>query len=136
MKEFFSAAQDIVDEDAAKDREAAIEALVKDGQRREDAEREVDFGKPVEFKLDGREYHAYPPAEGQLVFMVASLGRGQSAQGRVAGIINVISECLRSDDRDAFEARMLTQGKDRISVDAIEGVFEYLSEEWFARPTQ
>lgn len=93
--------------------------------------------KPVEFLLDGRTMHAYQPTSGQLAFMLASLGRGQTDDGRFAAIINVMLECLRDDDKDYFESRLLTRDpKKRIGMKTIEGVFEYLTEEWFARPTQ
>lgn len=134
MKEFTSAVEDIIEDD---EREAAIMALVKGGSTREQAEQEVDGEKPIEFKLDGRTMHAYTPTDGQLAFMLASMGRGQTSDGRFASIINIMLECLRDDDKDYFESRLLTRDpKKRLGVKMIEQVFEHLTEEWFARPTQ
>lgn len=134
MKEFITAAEET---EAEVEREAKIAALVKDGKSREEAEAEVDGEVPVEFKLDDRVLKAYPPNEGQLVFMLASLGRGQSQESRFASIINIMMECLRDEDKDYFEGRLLTRNpKRRLKIEQVEEIFEYLVEEWFARPTQ
>lgn len=99
-------------------------------------------GTPVEeqyiaFKIDGRELHAYQPTEGQLIFMMAALGRGQTAESRFAAIINIMMASLRDEDADYFESRLLARDPaKRLPVKQIEDVFEYLSGEWFGRPTQ
>lgn len=101
-----------------------------------------DNGEAVEeqyiaFKLDGREMHAYPPTDGQLAFMLAAMGRGQSADSRFASIINIMLETFRDEDREYFEGRLLTRDSTkRIGVEQINEIFEHLTEEWFARPTQ
>lgn len=132
MKEFTSAVESIEEAD---EREAKIVALMEDAENprtREEAEREVDLGKPVEFKIDGRKMKAYPPADGQLAFMVATLGRGQSSDQRFAGIINLMTETLLPADKDYFEKRLLTNDrKHRLPMSTLEGVFEHLTEEWF-----
>lgn len=99
----------------------------------ENAEEET----PIEFKVDGRVLRAYKPTEGQLVFMMASLGRGQSAEGRFAAMINIMLESLEAEDKDYLEGRLLDRNpKTRLQPSMIEQIFEYLSEEWFGRPTQ
>lgn len=91
----------------------------------------------VEFKLDNRVLRAYPPNEGQLVFMLAALGRGQTADQRFAAIVNIMMSSLRDDDADYMEDRLLSRDPaKRLPVKQLEQIFEYLSEEWFARPTQ
>ena len=91
----------------------------------------------VEFKLDGREMKAYPLTSGQLAFMMAAMGRGQTSDQRLAAIINLILESLRDDDRDYMESRLLTRDAERrLSMETLESVFEYLIGEWFGRPTQ
>lgn len=145
MKEFKTAVEDVIAEDehaekiAAKtaEREAKIADLITKGMSREDAETEVPVVEdedeiPIEFLLDGRKMHAYPPTDGQLAFMLASMGRGQTDDGRFASIINVMLECLRADDKDHFESRLLTRDPNKkIGMKAIEEIFEYLMEEWF-----
>jgi hypothetical protein len=133
LKEFITAVEDIEFED---EREEKILALIEEGKTREEAENEVDEEKPIPFILDGRELHAYPPTDGQLAFMMAALGRGQSADQRFAAIINIMLESLRDEDQDYLEGRLLTRNrKDRLSVKKIEEIFEFLTSEWFARPT-
>lgn len=97
---------------------------------RQEATREVDDGKPVEFELDGRTMKAYPPTDGQLIFLMASHGRGQTNNGRFSSSVNVILECLDEDDKDHMESRLLSR-KNRIDPDVLEEIFEHLTEEWF-----
>lgn len=111
MKEFVSAVEDLENED----------------------DDEESF---IEFKLDGRVMRAYHPNEGQLIFMMAAMGRGQSQDQRFASIMNIMLSSLRDADADYLEGRMLSRGKDRLPTKKIEEIFEHLSEEWFARPTQ
>lgn len=147
MKEFITAVEDVV---AADERDEKIAALVAEGKTREEAEAEVEEGDYVEFTLvdiskdpetgeekrTNRVLRAYPPHDGQLAFMLAALGRGQTQQSRFASIINIMLESLRDEDRDYLEGRLLTRGPDRLGVKTIEAIFEHLTEEWFARPTQ
>lgn len=134
MKEFVTAVEEVIAED---EREAKIAALIAEGKSREEAEAEVSEETYVEFKLDDRVLRAYSPTEGQLTFMLAALGRGQSQDQRFAGIINIMMESLRDEDQDYLEGRLLTRDpKNRLPVKKIEEIFEYLIEEWFARPTQ
>jgi hypothetical protein len=129
MKEFILAVED---EAADQEREDAIAALVAEGKTREQAEVLVDRGAPTEFKIGDRVLRAYKPNETQLIFLLASLGRGQSKESRMASIVNVMLESLDGDDKDWFEERLLTaDAKRRIHPKTIEAVFEYLTSEWF-----
>lgn len=134
MKEFTTAVEDVLAED---EREEQILALIEQGKTREEAEAEVDFDPYTEFKLDGRVMRAYRPTDGQLAFMMAALGRGQTQDQRFAAILNIMFESLRDDDKDYLESRMLTRNKKtRLPMKQIEAIFEHLTEEWFGRPTQ
>jgi hypothetical protein len=134
VKEFVTAVEDVIAED---EREAKIADLVAQGKSREEAEAEVDGESFVEFTLDGRTLKAYQPTDGQMTFMLAALGRGQSQEQRFAAIINIMMESLRDEDQDYLEGRLLTRDpKQRLPIKKIEEIFEYLTEEWFARPTQ
>ena len=86
----------------------------------------------TEFKLDGRHMKAYKPNEGQLTFMMAAMGRGQTTQQRYGAIINIMMASLRDDDADYFENRLLSRDpKECLKIKQIEPIFEYLTEEWF-----
>lgn len=136
MKEFISAVEEV---EQTTEREDKINALIAEGKSREEAEREVDAEVPTEFKLDGRVMHAYAPTTGQLAFMLATMGRGQTDDQRLAGVVNVILYSLRDDDRDYFESRLLERDRKKsLDIKVVEDVFEYLTEQWFgdSRPTQ
>lgn len=94
-------------------------------------------GEAIPFKVDGRELKAYKPNDGQLVFLMAALGRGQTKEQRFASIINIMMASLRGEDQDYLESRLLDPDpKNRLQVPLIEQIFEYLMGEWFATPTQ
>lgn len=104
---------------------------------REDAESIVDDDPYTDFMLDGRQMRAYQPTSGQLAFMMASMGRGQTSDQRFSAILNIMFECLRDDDKDHLESRMLTRDKKkRLDLVVLERIFEGLAKEWFARPIQ
>lgn len=91
----------------------------------------------VEFKVDDRVLRSYTPHEGQLTFMLAALGRGQSTDAKYASIINLMMSTLRGEDADYMEGRLLERDPaKRLQMPMLEEIFEYLVQEWFARPTQ
>lgn len=136
MKEFTAAVEEVQFDD---EREQKILGLMTevDGQPAMTREEAEEATEPfIEFKMDdGRVMHAYHPEDGQLAFLMASMGRGQSNDQRFAAIINLMLACLRDDDRDYLENRLLQRGKGRLRVKQVEEVFAFLSEEWFQRPT-
>lgn len=147
VKEFITAVEDVEAEDAREaylaTRQAKItarvEALVAEGKPLAEATKQAEEENPdeeeepyVEFSLDGRTLKAYYPTEGQLIFMMSAMGRGQTQSQRFTGIISVMLASLRGDDLDYFESRLLSgDKKTRLPMKTIEGVFEFLSEEWF-----
>ena len=91
----------------------------------------------VEFKVDDRVLRSYTPHAGQLTFMLAALGRGQSNDAKFASIINLVMSTLQEEDADYLEGRLLERNpRNRLSVETVEQVVEYLVEEWFATPTK
>lgn len=145
MKEFSTAVSEVeAEEERALEiaaRERRVQARVETGASREEAEAaeaEVDDEGVITFKLDDRTLKAFPPTEGQLAFMMAALGRGQSTDQRFASIINIMLAAMRDEDQDYLEGRLLAKKDDpkRLRIQKLEEIFEYLTEEWFARPTQ
>lgn len=134
MKEFTTAVEQVVAED---ERETKILALIEGGKTREEAEQSLGPEDFVEFKVDGRVMRAYMPTDGQLTFLLAAVGRGQSKESRFAAILNIMFESLREDDKDYLEGRLLSRDPaKRIPMSTVEGIFEHITEEWFARPTK
>jgi hypothetical protein len=67
-----------------------------------------------------------------LIFMLASLGRGQGQDQRFASIINIMLASLREEDAEYLEKRLLERDrKKRLPPEKIEQIFEYLVEQWF-----
>lgn len=91
----------------------------------------------IPFELDDRVLKAYPPTPGQLTFMLAAMGRGQTQDGRFSAIMNIMMESMRESDQEYLESRLLTRDRTKqIDLKQIEEIFSYLVEEWFANPTQ
>lgn len=101
-----------------------------------EGEKETEEFTP--FELDGRELRAYKPHDGQLIFMLAALGRGQEDSQRFASIINLMMSTLRGEDQDYLESRLLERDpRKRLQPEKIEEIFQWLVEdEWFKDPTQ
>lgn len=132
MKEFITAFEEVDKQDNPE-----FELNPDGSQKLDDEGNPIPVEDFIPFKVDGRELRAYPPTDGQLAFMLAALGRGQSADQRFASIINIMLSSMRGEDQDYLEGRLLTRDpKQKLPVSQIEAIFEFLTEEWFARPTQ
>lgn len=135
MKQFTTAVEEILTEE---EREAKIKALIAAGKSEREAEVEVgDADTYTEFMLDDRLIKAYTPTPAQLAFLLASMGRGQTKDRKFAGVMNVIMQSLDEDDQEHLENRLLSRKRgERLELEDLEKIFEYLVEEWFATPTQ
>jgi hypothetical protein len=88
-------------------------------------------------EISRRVLRAYPPTDGQLTFMLAALGRGQTSDQRFAAIINIMLSAMRDEDQDNMEQRLLSRdSKVRLPIKVVEEIFEELIAEWFGRPTK
>lgn len=135
MKTFKTAA---IQADALVERDAKIKELIAAGKTQSEAEAEADEdGDFIAFMLDDRKMKAYAPTPGQLAFMIASMGRGQDKHTRFAGIFNILMACLDEEDQDHLEGRLLSRKRsERLELEQLEEIFEHLTTEWFADPTQ
>lgn len=112
---------------------AVEETMENDTPKTEDEVR----GTPITYDLDGRVMKAYKPHEGQLTFMMAGLGRGQTDDQRYATIVNIIMAAHTGADSDHLQSRLIENDpKKRLRLPQLEQIFEYLIEEWFADPTR
>lgn len=128
MKEFIAAVEDDeLEEDEDKVVEFALVDRTPDGVNED--------GSP-KFKETKRVLKAHMPTTGQMTFLLATTGRGQSNQSRFAGIVNVMLSCLEPEDADYFEERLVARERHRrISMKQVEKIFEHLTVEWFGNPT-
>lgn len=139
IKAFESATEEVEHEDSILARIAELTRSKEDGgeglspEAAEDkAYDEEDLRKAVKFTLRDRELTAYQPHDGQMAFLLANLGRGQTSDGRFAAIVNIMTECLRGNDKDFFESLLLTgDRKRRLKLKTLEGIFEHLTASWF-----
>lgn len=86
-------------------------------------------------KAEGRQVHAYRPADGQLALLMASMGRGMQANDAIAATVNFFCGLFEDDDRYYIEERLLSR-KRNIPIERIQELLEELIEKWSARPTQ
>lgn len=133
IKQFEAAVEEVEHSEAIK---ARIAVLVEEGMTPERAEdkayEEEERKKAVVFTLRGRKMTAFQPREGQMAFLLANLGRGQTSDGRFAAIVNVMTNSLRGDDKDFFESLLLEGDRRRaLKLETVEGIFSYLTEQWF-----
>lgn len=138
MKEFITAADEIIQEDeSGKPPEEQTIPFVLGHKVPDGFEDDGKGGRRQKFRIEKRTLHARTPNGGQLAFMLASMGRGQTNDQRFAAIVNIMLNTLVDGDQDYFESRLLSGDPHyALPPEQIEEVFEYLSEQWFGRPTQ
>lgn len=103
-------------------------------------EEDDEDGKLI-FTHDGEEVVFFRPSSGQMALMM-SLGVGVTSKSKrggesVARFIALFMELMDGDTQDYFESRLLDR-RDTFDLDGEGGIFdiwEYLVEEWSARPT-
>lgn len=134
MKEFIVEFEEtaIEDDEGKSPKEQGVEFklvdLVPDGTEED--------GVTVKYKKVDRVLTAYPPNDGQMAFLLATTGRGQSNEQRFAGIINIMLSCLDENDADYFEGRLLSRDpRKKLGIQIVESIFAHLTEEWFGHPT-
>lgn len=132
MKEFIVDVEADELEDEDKVVEFTLIDRVPDGV---ETDPETGEEKP-KFKETKRVLKANMPTTGQMTFLLATTGRGQSNQSRFAGIVNVMLSCLEPEDADYFEERLVARERyKRIGMKQVESIFEHLTTEWFGNPT-
>lgn len=89
----------------------------------------------VEFKVDGREIKSHRPGEGQIAMLMAGLGKHSNDGTRVAAIIDFMLGVMDEDDRDYLIERLMDR-KDKFGLTEVQGIMEYIVEEWSNRPTE
>lgn len=113
---------------------------------------EADGYKYIEYKLDtkgdpvvdekGNEiivsehlFTAEEPNEGQLTFLLASMGRGMTGSQRVAAVVNFLDAVLDDESADYLNSRLLSRN-DPFPPEGIEKIFGHFAAKWFGRPTK
>lgn len=99
----------------------------------EKAEGAEDEG--IEFDVDGVMCKCYHPGDGQLAYLMASMGRHTSTQERVAGVVNFFVAVLDADSQQYVIGRLLDRG-DPFGITEVQQIMEWMVEEWAGRPTK
>lgn len=91
----------------------------------------------LEFKFPGddRVLHAFQPGSGQLAMLMSRMSRHTTVLTKVAGVIDFFVGCLDDED-SAHVAERLLDGKDRLGIEDVTPVMEWLLAEWSGRPTK
>lgn len=95
----------------------------------------ADEEPTLPFKIDGVEYQAYRPAEGQLILIMAAMsGYYNDAGESAATIINFFIELLTEEGRHLI-TRKLMDRKDPFNLEQLLDVLQYVVETWSNTPT-
>jgi hypothetical protein len=95
----------------------------------------IEDAEPIEFKVDGDVFTAYPPTAGQMAMMLAAQADSRDVPENVAGVIDFFDGLLDDEGRDTFRRRLLDRD-DPFDFDMVNEIMEGLMEEWSARPTK
>lgn len=89
----------------------------------------------MHFTVDGRELTCYPPSEGQLAVLMASIGRHSALAQQIAGIINFFVEVMDEPSHAYLVGRLLDR-TDPFGLEEVTEIMDWMIEEWTGRPTQ
>jgi hypothetical protein len=89
--------------------------------------------RPVEFKMNGRVIKAHPPANsGPIGYLMAMQSRDADPSEQAYAVLTFITSLMEEED-SAWVRRGLATGE--VDFDLLFEVFQWLVEEWSARPT-
>lgn len=99
---------------------------------------------PHEFKLDGVVCRARDPKDGQVGVLMAMTGRHSSTEEAIAGVINFFVSVLDPDSHSFVVSKLLDPDDefgleppdDNPEAASVQGILEYLMEQWSGRPTK
>lgn len=92
-------------------------------------------GAPLPFKVDGKDFLAEPPTEGQIAAMLSGASDMSSTSEKVASALNFFFSVLHDDDVAYFKRRLFDRD-DPFGAGEIAEIVAWLVEEWAGRPTK
>lgn len=101
----------------------------------EAAETPEDKAAGTPFTVDGREYRAFKPQDGQLAVLMATTGRHSSQAEMVSGLINFFVNVLDEESHHHIIDRLLDRN-DKFGIEQVQEIMEWMVEEWSGRPTR
>lgn len=119
MREFTTAVKRVQEEESAEEGQTfVINEVDEDG----------NVVKRVECRY-------FEPGDGQLAFLMASVGRHTSLPTKLAGVINFFVEVLDEPSHQYIVGRLLDRD-DEFGIEEVTEIMESMVEEWTGRPTQ
>lgn len=88
---------------------------------------------PLDFQVDGETWVATPPTGGQMALVMAAQAEYATPVERIRGLIDFLDSVLDETGRERFRARLM-DGNDPFDFPDVEGIIEWLMEEWSALP--
>lgn len=98
-----------------------------------EAKANADDGIP--FVVDGHECVCYKPEASQFAVLMASISRQNDFSSQVAGVINFFASVLDQPTHAHLTGRLLDR-TDPFGIEEVQGIIEWMVEEWTGRPTQ
>lgn len=99
------------------------------------AARQEEPDVPLEFTLDGETYHIYPPKDGQLALVMASMSDYADDGEGVATFINTFFALLDDETNHALHRRLMDR-EDTFGVEQMMEILMWVVEESTDRPTK
>lgn len=94
----------------------------------------IEGAEPIQFKIDGEEFTAYPPSPGQMAMLIQAQADSRDVTESIAAIIDFLDGILDEEAQKMFRRRLLDRN-DPFDFDNVNELVEGLVEEWTARPT-
>lgn len=110
----------------------AVAAVVEDEDGTHFPIKEVDAEGNV---IHVQDCVAYKPAEGQVIMMMAGLGRHGTMADKVSSIINFLADTVDETTHAYLVSRLLNRN-DEFGLEQVQEILEALMEEWGGRPTK
>lgn len=85
--------------------------------------------------VEERELVAHYPTDGQVMMLMASMGRHTGMSDKIAGFIDFFVEVLDDDGHQYIVSRLLDR-EDEFGMSEVSDIMAYLMEEWGGRPTR
>jgi hypothetical protein len=89
----------------------------------------------MEFEVDGEVLHCYPPKDGQVAILMASISRHTSVATKLAGIIDFFVEVMDEPSREYVVGRLMDRN-DPFGLEEVEQISKWMMEELGGYPTQ
>lgn len=88
---------------------------------------------PLTFQVDDDEWTAKPPTGGQMALVMAAQSEHSSPVEQVKGLIDFLDSVLDDDAKSRYRERLMDKD-DPFDIADVEGIIEWLMEEWSALP--